>query len=135
MDPLSPQNALAAMGQAKTQAATRQLNASQSGLKPLDTEGVDARPQGRQMSEKELAAIEKSAKDFEAMVLGQMLQPMFAGLETDGPFGGGFSEEMYRSMLVDEYGRMMAENGGLGIADAVRRELLSIQEHAPARGR
>ena len=53
---------------------------------------------------------------------------MFAGLKTDGPFGGGFSEEMYRSMLVEEYGRMMADNGGLGIADAVKRQLLSIQE-------
>ncbi|HCI47490.1 MAG TPA: chemotaxis protein [Rhodospirillaceae bacterium] len=104
------------MGQADTSRALRELN----GAKPLARGGnVDA---------EKMAGIDAASKKFEAMVLSQMLQPMFAGLKTDGPFGGGFSEEMYRSMLVEEYGRMMADNGGLGIADAVKRQLLSIQE-------
>ncbi|OUT39689.1 MAG: hypothetical protein CBB62_15130 [Micavibrio sp. TMED2] len=113
---LNPQTALSAMGQADTSRALRELN----GAKPLARGGnVDA---------EKMAGIDAASKKFEAMVLSQMLQPMFAGLKTDGPFGGGFSEEMYRSMLVEEYGRMMADNGGLGIADAVKRQLLSIQE-------
>jgi|OM-RGC.v1.026928762 Rod binding protein len=122
MDPISAQNALAAMGQANTQAATRQLNSV--------NEPAGRLANGQALSAKQLEAIDKSAKDFEAMVLGQMLQPMFAGLETDGPFGGGFSEQMYRGLLVDEYGKMIAENGGLGIADQVKRQLLSAQEAA-----
>lgn len=129
MDPISAQNALAAMGQANTQTATRQLNNL--------NEPAGRLANGQSLSAKQMEAIDKSAKDFEAMVLGQMLQPMFAGLETDSVFGGGFTEQMYRGLLVDEYGKMMAENGGLGIADQVKRQLLSVQEAAqsgPVRG-
>ncbi|MBV6632167.1 MAG: rod-binding protein [Alphaproteobacteria bacterium] len=83
---------------------------------------------GRTYTAEELAGIDKVATQFEAMVLGQMLQPMFAGIKTDENFGGGFAEDMYRGLMVSEYGKMIAETGGLGIADAVKRELLSAQE-------
>ncbi len=68
------------------------------------------------------------AQDFEAFFLGQMLQPMFAGLDTDGILGGGASEKLWRSMQVTEYGNAMARAGGIGIADAVLREMLAAQE-------
>ena len=70
----------------------------------------------------------QAAEDFEAVFLGQMLAPMFQGLETEGMFGGGSAERVYRSMMVQEYGRAMASNGGIGIADAVQREILRMQE-------
>lgn len=69
-----------------------------------------------------------AAQEFEAVFLGQMLQPMFDTLGTDGLFGGGSGERMYRSMLVEEYGRALARNGGIGIADAVERQILALQE-------
>ncbi|MEO0413309.1 MAG: rod-binding protein [Pseudomonadota bacterium] len=53
---------------------------------------------------------------------------MFSGLETDGPFGGGNSEEMYRSMMVQEYGKAISASGGIGISDVIERQLLSLQE-------
>ena len=34
------------------------------------------------------------------------------------------------SMMIDQYGQAMAKNGGIGIADAVERELLKMQETA-----
>lgn len=71
------------------------------------------------------------AEKFESQFVGQMLGFMFAGIETDGPFGGGFGEEMFRSMMVDEYGKIMTRRGGIGIADAVERELLKMQEVQP----
>ncbi len=43
-------------------------------------------------------------------------------------FGGGESEKMFRSMLNDEYARSMSRNNGIGIADAVYREMLAMQE-------
>ena len=70
----------------------------------------------------------KVAMDFEAFYLGQMLQPMFAGINTEEPFGGGPSEETWRSMQVDEYGKAIARAGGVGIADMVFREILRMQE-------
>ena len=72
--------------------------------------------------------IRQAAEDFEAVFLSQMLQPMFEGLETDGLFGGGSAEQIYRGVLLQEYGKALAQRGGVGIADAVEQEMLKLQE-------
>jgi len=69
-----------------------------------------------------------AAEEFEAVFLSQMLQPMFAGIGTDGPFGGGPGEAAFRSQLIQEYGRVMSQAGGVGLADALYREIISLQE-------
>ena len=53
---------------------------------------------------------------------------MFAGIKTDGPFGGGHAEEMFRSMLSQEYGKASVRGNSIGIADQVYREILKTQE-------
>lgn len=68
------------------------------------------------------------SEEFEAVFLSQMLKPMFANSDAEAPFGGGFAEEMWRSLQVDEYGKAMARAGGVGIADAVMQEILRNQE-------
>ena len=75
--------------------------------------------------------IDKAAQDFEAVFLSQMLAPMFEPLETDSLFGGGSGERMYRGMLVEEYGKALSRNGGVGIAEAVARQLIASQEITP----
>jgi Rod binding domain-containing protein len=50
-------------------------------------------------------------------------------VDTEGLFGGGQSEKIFRSMMVDEYGKAIAQAGGVGIADAVQREILKMQEN------
>ena len=72
--------------------------------------------------------IRAAAEDFEAFFLSQMFEYMFAGIDTDGPFGGGHGEKIFRSLLHQEYGKAMAGQGGIGIADAVLREMLAAQE-------
>lgn len=72
--------------------------------------------------------IAKVAQDFEAMAIGELLRPMFEGLSTDGPFGGGQGEAVFRSLLTDEYAKAIAKAGGIGLAEPVARELLAIQE-------
>jgi len=57
-----------------------------------------------------------------------MLKPMFESVKIDPPFGGGMGEDMWRSMQVDEYGKAIARAGGIGIADAVFREMIKQQE-------
>lgn len=71
----------------------------------------------------------KTAAEFEGMFVTHMLSQMFSSLPTDGPFGGGPGEEMFRSLMVDEYGKQVEAQGGLGLADFVQRELLKMQEN------
>lgn len=76
-----------------------------------------------------------AGKKFETMYLSQMLQPMFEGIKSDKLFGGGDGENMFQSLAVDEYAKAISASGGVGIAQAVQREILQIQEqaHAPVR--
>lgn len=76
----------------------------------------------------QIAQARKTSEDFEAFFISQMLQPMFENLNTEAPFGGGNSERIWRSLMVDEYGKMVVKNGGVGVADAVMKEMLKTQE-------
>jgi len=42
--------------------------------------------------------------------------------------GGGPGEEMFRSMMVQQVGASVAANGGIGLSDAIYREMLKLQE-------
>lgn len=77
----------------------------------------------------EPSEIDKVAQDFEAVFLSQMLQHMFAGVDMN-PLGEGKSagDDIYKSLLLDEYGKILSKAGGLGIADHVKREMLKLQE-------
>jgi flagellar protein FlgJ len=79
------------------------------------------------------AAASKSAKEFESVFISQFLGSMFSGIPTDGPMGGGEGEEMFRSMMVNEYGKSIEARGGFGLASAVTRQLMKHQE-APQPG-
>jgi Rod binding domain-containing protein len=76
----------------------------------------------------DMEAVRKSAESFESMFISQMLQPMFETIDTGGMFGGGNAEKMWRSMMVDEYGKMVTKSGGIGVADSVMKVMLANQE-------
>jgi len=83
-----------------------------------------------QMSTAELAKrgeIGAAAKDFEASFLSIMLQQMFTGVDVSEPFGGGPGEQMFRSFLTEAIAKQTVKAGGIGVADAVNREMLKIQ--------
>ena len=74
------------------------------------------------------AKIDEAAQDFEAQFISQMMEGMFSTVETNEEFGGGEGEEMFRSLLTNEYGKLMARTGGIGVADHVKREMIKMQE-------
>lgn len=74
------------------------------------------------------AKIEETAESFESFFLSRMMETMFEGVSTNGLFGGGNAEKIYRSMLLDEYGKTMAQTGGIGIKDYVMTSILEMQE-------
>ena len=77
---------------------------------------------------------DKAAVEFEAVFLAQMLEHMFEEVDEDSLFADPESEEIYRSWLADAYGNLVANAGGVGIADQVRRELLKAQEMTSGAG-
>lgn len=82
----------------------------------------------QQAGAKDDIAARKTANEFEAMFLSQMLEHMSSGIKTDGPFGGGQGEAMFRSLMNQEYADMLSKRGGVGIADHVYRQILALQE-------
>lgn len=77
---------------------------------------------------RQLEKISNAAEEFEAVFIAEMMKPMFEGISTEAPFGGGKGEEIFRGMLLNEYGKVMAKTGSIGVADAVKREMIKLQE-------
>ena len=73
-------------------------------------------------------AMKKVAEKFTGMFMSQMFQHMFEGVGKDSMFGGGPGEEMFRSTLVDEYGKAAAKQGGMGLTDKIMHALIAQQE-------
>lgn len=73
--------------------------------------------------------IRETAEEFEAVFLAQVLQTMNQGIGGPGPFGDG-DNDAWAGMLQEEYGRLISKSGGIGVADALLREMLKMQEVA-----
>lgn len=79
---------------------------------------------------KDLAKAREAAEDFEAFFISHAMESMFEGVSTDGMFGGGNAEKIYRSLLINEYGKSMAKTGNVGVADSIMRTIIEMQEAA-----
>lgn len=75
-----------------------------------------------------VTAAKKAAQQFESVFISEFLGQMWEGIPTDGPFGGGQGEAMFRSLMMDEYGKQIAAQGGFGLSSSVTRQLLQAQE-------
>jgi hypothetical protein len=71
----------------------------------------------------------KTARDFEAMVLGEFLKPMFATTDSKkNLFTGHEGEKTWKPMLVDEIAKQIAARGGLGLTAPLHDAMLRMQE-------
>ncbi|WP_339739471.1 rod-binding protein [uncultured Maricaulis sp.] len=98
------------------------LGASRSGNLTAQTSGTTA------------DAARAAAEDFESVFLAQMMEAMFAQVGEDNPFGGGPGENAFRGMLNEEYAKVMAQAGGIGLSDRLTSEILRYQEAADSQG-
>lgn len=94
------------------------------------TQGDAAKVAKNAKSYKDLAKVEEAAKEFEAVFVAEMLKPMFEGIDTNGMFGGGKGEEVFRGMMIQEYGKILAQTGEIGISDSVKEEMIRMQAKA-----
>ena len=103
-------------------------SASQSAFQSAAQAGASAKPAGPPLATPaQRAKVQASAQAFEAQLLSLMMKPMFEGLNTSGPFGGGMGEETFRGFLLDAIGKQVAKAGGVGLAAPVAREMLRMQ--------
>jgi Rod binding domain-containing protein len=79
---------------------------------------------GHAASKEKLASV---AKQFETSMISSLLQPMFSGLSTAAPFGGGEAEGTLRSFLVDAMAKQVSKAGGLNLSGAIQNELIRMQ--------
>jgi flagellar protein FlgJ len=73
-------------------------------------------------------AVHEAAQKFEALYMNEMMSYMFQGLETDGPFGGGKGEEVFRSLMIEHYGTKISQSRQTGISETLEKEMLRLQE-------
>lgn len=72
--------------------------------------------------------VDKAALDFESLFISQMLEHMFGESLGTELFGNKETSEIYKGLMVEQFGAEIARSGGIGIADYVRAELLKQQE-------
>jgi len=71
--------------------------------------------------------VEKTASEFEAFFLTQVLETLQSGIKTEGPFGGGPGETAWKSFLNEAYADAMVRAGGIGLADRLKSEIIALQ--------
>ena len=76
------------------------------------------------------ARMRETAEAFEATFVAQMLKPMFEGLSTEAPFGGGEAEGTWRGFMIEAMAKQTVRAGGIGLADQVVAQMLKMQEQA-----
>ena len=74
------------------------------------------------------AKLQATAEEFEAVFLAQVLRGLSTGLEGSGPLAGNDGDP-FADMLQQEYAKLISKSGGIGLADAVLKEMLKMQEH------
>lgn len=71
---------------------------------------------------------EVAAKDFESLFITQMLEQMFDESSGEEAFGSSDTNDVYKGLLMEQYGKLISRSGGIGIASYVKQELLKQQE-------
>lgn len=69
----------------------------------------------------------ETAREFEAVFIGQMTKLMLESVEIGEQFSGGHGEEMFRGVLAEEIGGQIARGGGIGLAPAVLDQIIRMQ--------
>ena len=80
------------------------------------------------LSPQDMAKTKATAKEFEGVFVSEMMSHMFESVGTDPVFGGGAGEDMFRGMLVQEYGKQMAKGNGIGISDQLQKMMIQMQQ-------
>lgn len=80
--------------------------------------------QGEEPDAKTRASARKVAQEFEAMFTGMIIKSMRSTAGPDKLTGGGRGEEIFSSLLDQEYAMAIARQGGMGLGQTIEKQLL-----------
>ena len=80
---------------------------------------------GTGLTDKQRQQAKKVSQDFEALFVGMMMKSMRETVGKDKLTGGGHGDDVYRSMLDQEYAAAsVKKGGGLGIARIIEKDII-----------
>ncbi len=87
------------------------------------------------LTEKQRQQAKKVSQDFEGLFIGMMMKSMRATVGKDKLTNGGHGEEVYRSMLDQEYANVAVKRaGGMGLAKIIEQDILRQESRRAVRG-
>jgi len=89
---------------------------------------------GVELTEKQRKQAKKVSQDFEALFVGMMMKSMRATVGKNSLTGGGHGEEVYQSMLDQEYAAVaVKKGGGLGISKIIEKDIIRQESRTAPR--
>jgi peptidoglycan hydrolase FlgJ len=79
-------------------------------------------------ADKNSLAVKKVAREFESLMVNEMLKSMRATTGKDSLLSGGRGEEIYRSLLDQEYAQAIASQRTLGMAKFIEQQLIRTEK-------
>lgn len=67
--------------------------------------------------------LKKASKDFESLIISEMMKVFRESVPKDGLTSGGFGEEIFTSMLDGELSKKISERGSFGVSNIVEKQL------------
>ena len=85
--------------------------------------GTSRQGAGSAAGKSDRAAV-KVAKEFESLFVGMMLKSMRDTVGKDKLTSGGRGEEVYGSLLDQEYAKALTEHGGIGLSAMLEQQIV-----------
>lgn len=67
--------------------------------------------------------LQKACRDFESVMIEQMITIMRRSAPKEGIFGKSYAEDMLQSMQDEQLAKSLADKGGMGLGDALYNQL------------
>ena len=67
--------------------------------------------------------LKEACKEFETILIEQMLNSMRKTVNKSGLMQGGMGEDIFEDMLYEKYARKMSDSANLGLSDMLYRQL------------
>lgn len=79
-------------------------------------------------TEKNLKSVREAAQKFEAMFMTEMMNHMYQDVGKDNQFNGGQGEKVFGSMMIEQYGTIIAKSNQTGLSAHLEKQMLKMQE-------